>query len=201
MIITRHGEFQIKLQAGDTVASFNPPLKDSKLKGAKFGADVAFVSVQHEDMNGVEELVFGNRAPFIVSGPGEYEVKGIFAKGFLSKTSYKGEEKFNTIYAISMDGMNVVHLGAFSEEKIPDEALEAIDEVDILIMHLDKETLSPAKASKIAVFLEPKLIIPLGDDSLQKQFAKEVGAKPEEMEKLTLKKKDLDGKSNAVVFL
>ncbi len=201
MIITRAGDFELKIQAGDTILGINPPAKNSKLKGGKFGADVALLSLNDADFNGVSELGFGEREPFVISGPGEYEVKGVFVKGFISKSNYGGKERINTIYAILMDGLNVMHLGGLDEEKLSEEALEALNEIDILIVHLGKGVLNPAQAAKLAVFLEPKLIIPIGELSDQKQFAKEVGSKPEETDKLTLKRKDLEGKNNSVVFI
>lgn len=202
MIITRQGDLEIKLQAGDTIAGINPPSKESKLKGGKFGANIALVSLNHKDFDGVDMLAFGDKKPFVISGPGEYEVKGVFIKGFGSRSDYESKkEKINTIYVLSMDGMKIVHLGALSEEKLSEEALEAVDDIDILMIQLGENLLSPAQAAKLAVFLEAKLIVPIGSLEDQKKFAKEVGAKPEETDKLTLKKKDLEGKSNAVAFI
>jgi len=97
--------------------------------------------------------------------------------------------------------MKIVHLGALSEEKLSEEALEAMDDIDILIIQLGENLLNPSQAAKLSVFLEAKLIIPIGSMDDQKKFAKEVGAKPEETDKLTLKRKDLEGKSNAVAFI
>ncbi len=59
MIITYHGGEFFKVQFGDTVLAFNPISKDSKLKSSRFGADIALVSLNHPDMNGVESRVFG----------------------------------------------------------------------------------------------------------------------------------------------
>ncbi len=202
MIITRQGDFEIKLQAGDTIVGFNPPSKESKLKGGKFGANIALVSLNHKDFDGVEALEFGDKKPFVISGPGEYEVKEVFIKGFSSRSDYESKkEKINTIYVLSMDNLKIVHLGALSEEKLSEVALEAVDDIDILIIHLGDNLLTPSQAAKLSVFLEAKLIIPIGSDEDQKKFAKEVGAKPDEVDKLTLKKKDLEGKSNTVVFI
>ena len=40
------------------------------------------MSTNHEDMNGVETTARGDKAPFVISGPGEYEIKGVFVHGF-----------------------------------------------------------------------------------------------------------------------
>ncbi len=36
--------------------------------------------INHEDFNGVENAAFGEREPFIIYGPGEYEVKEVEKK-------------------------------------------------------------------------------------------------------------------------
>lgn len=206
MIITKSGTHFIKLQAGDTIVAINPVSKESKEKGGKFGADMAFVSIDHEDMNGVESVTFGDKKPFAVVGPGEYEIKGVFAKGFASSSKYglkgKEEKKLNTVYFISMDNISFCFLGAISDEKLSQEAMEAVEEIDILFLPVSEGTLSPSSAYKLAVSLEPKMIIPLGSESEVKAFVKESGApKGEVLEKLTLKKKDLEGKEGEVVLL
>src|SRR3984885_5824382 len=98
MIITYLGGEFIKVQFGDTVLAFNPISKDSKLKTSKFGADIVLSSLNHPDMNGVDQISFGDKKPFVISGPGEYEVKGVFIKGLPSESNYDGEKRINTIY-------------------------------------------------------------------------------------------------------
>src|SRR5450631_1774437 len=91
MVITHYGGEFFKIAFGDATLALNPISKDSKLKPSRFGADVALVSLNHEDFNGVEQIGFGEKTPFVVSGPGEYEIKGIFIKGFLTKSNYGGK--------------------------------------------------------------------------------------------------------------
>lgn len=203
MIITKQGTNFIKLQAGDTIVAVNPVSKNSKEKTSKFGADIALISLNHEDFNGVEEASFGGKFPFVISGPGEYEVKGVFVKGFGGKSNYGGEEeKINTVYFVSMDNISLCFLGLTSEGKLNDEAQEAVEDIDILFVPVSKDTLEAGEAYKLAVSLEPKLIIPLGNEADIKAFVKEAGSeKPEKTEKLSLKKKDLDGKEGEIVLL
>ena len=207
MIITYLGGAFVKVQFGDTVLAFNPISKDSKLKPAKFGADVVLVSVNHEDMNGVDQVSFGEKKPFIISGPGEYEIKQVFIKGLPSKTSYGGEDRINTIYTVALEGMNICFLGAVNTVELPKETDEAIEAVDILFVPIGGEgTLNPTSAYKLAVSLEPKIIIPIiYDDNKSKEnlkaFLKEAGDNPKPEPKLTLKKKNLDGKEAEVMIV
>lgn len=208
MVITYLGGEFFKVQFGDTVLAFNPISKDSKLKTSRFGADVALISLNHTDMNGIDQVSFGEKKAFAVNGPGEYEVKGVYIKGFKSNSTYDKEPRLNTIYMVSLEGMNLCFLGALSDKDISNEALEALDEVDILFTPIGGNgVLAPADAYKLAVKLEPKIIIPMhygsvGDANALKVFLKEGGEdalKPED--KLTLKKKDLEGRKTDIVVL
>lgn len=194
----------MKASAGDTTIVFGPVSKSSKnFKPVNFGADVAFVSLNHPDMNGGEEAGRGDKQPFIVNGPGEYEVKDIVASGFPSGSKYDSEPRTNTVYSVRFDGLLVLYLGALGDLDLPAEILE-MDAPDVLITPVGGSgTLSPAEAAKLAVKLEAKLIIPiLSDDKSLKQFLKEAsaeGTKPQD--KLTIKPRDVAGKQNEVVVL
>lgn len=201
MILTYHGGQFIKAQSGDTIVAVNPISKSSKLKSTKFGADVGLISMNSADYNGVDEISFGEKQPFVATGPGEYEVKNIFIKGFGSEGVDGKERRINTIYSILFDGMNLCFLGGLTNEELSDEAMESLTDIDILFVPVGGDTLPPAKAYKLAVKLEPKMIIPLGEESDIKLFVKEGSGVPEKLDKLTLKRKDLDGKEGEIVIL
>lgn len=207
MIITYLGGEFVKAQFGDTIIAFNPVSKDSKLKTSKFGADIVLSSLDHPDMNGIDQVSFGDKKPFIISGPGEYEVKGVFIKGLASESGYDGEKRINTIFTVSLEGMNICFLGAVNTPELPKETDEGIDGVDILFVPIGGEgVLNPAQAYKLAVSISPKLIIPMhygdiGAKDALKAFLKEAGESPKAESKLTLKKKDLEGKEAEVVVL
>lgn len=203
MIITFHEGACVRAQAGDTTLVFGPVSKSSKsFKPTNFGADVAFVSLNHADMNGVEEAGRGDKQPFAILGPGEYEVKGITAAGFPAVSTYGKEEKINTVYAVEFDGLSVMYLGALSSTELPKEVLE-MDAPDILIVPVGEGALSPSDAQKLAVKLEAKIVIPvLFNDKSLKTFLKESGSEDvKPTDKLTLKSKDVVGKENEVVVL
>lgn len=207
MIITYLGAEFLKIQFGDITLAFNPISKDSKLKAAKFGADVVLSSINHEDMNGYDQVSFGEKKPFIVRGPGEYEIGGVFIRGFATNTEYGGEKRINTIYTVSLEGMNICFLGALNDKTLPKSADEFIDNVDILFVPIGGQGVLEAEdAYKLAVSMESKIIIPIhygdiGQKDALKDFLKEAGESPEPVVKLTLKKKDLEGKDGDVVIL
>ena len=208
MIITYFGKQFFKIQQGETILSFNPVSKGSKTGiSAHFGADVALVTINHSDYNGLEQLSHGERSPFAITGPGDYEVKGIFIKGVATESVIDGKKYINTVYVFTLDNINIAFLGALSNSEISKEAQEAIGSPDIVFVPVgDKSSpnlLDAKSAAKLASSLEPKMIIPMDYDSVSlKVFLKETGEeKAEVVEKLTLKSKDLEGKEGEVVVV
>lgn len=205
MIITYFGKQFFKIQQGEMVLSFNPISKDSKSSnGTKFGSDVALITTNHPDYNGISQLSHGEREPFVISGPGDYEVREIFVKGIMSDSNLGGKKYINTIYTLSMDNIEIVFLGALSDSNLSKEAIEAIGNPDILFIPVGgKDILDAKNASKLSASLEPKIIIPMDYDTESlKAFLKEAGAEGvQKIDKLTLKRKDLDGKAGEVIVL
>lgn len=215
MVITYHGGECFKVSFGDTTLAINPISKESKLKPVRFGADIAIVSLNNKDFNGVEQVTHGEKEPFVISGPGEYEVKKVFIKGLASQSQYNGEEKINTIYSIMLEGINLVFLGALNSKKLDSDIKEELGNIDILFVPIGGNgVLGTADAHALAVDLEPKIVIPMhygeiegppaggGKATALAKFLKEDGeenGKP--IDKFTIKKKDLEGKEGEIVVL
>ncbi|HEV8677428.1 MAG TPA: MBL fold metallo-hydrolase [Candidatus Paceibacterota bacterium] len=200
MVISYMGGECFKISQGNLTLAFNPPSRDSSLKASKFGSDIVLVSSDHDDFNGVENASFGDREPFVIQGPGEYEVKEVAVRGFGSESAYGGDKGLNTIYSVTLEGMNLCFLGALNTSDIPASAKQALDDIDILFLPVGGEgVLDPAGAAKLAVSLQPKAVIPMhygqiGAKDALKSFLKEAGEEVRPIEKLTVKKKDLEGK-------
>lgn len=207
MIITHFGRQHFKFQVGDTVFALNPVSKDGRGKIAKYGADVCLITTNHPDYNGAEQVETTAKTPYVLRGPGEYEVANIFIKSFGTETKLiegKKEKVFqNASYVFTFDGIRVVFLGALSHALDPQHK-EIIDETDVLFLPVGRDDflLNPYDAHKLAVSLEPKLIIPMDYDEVSLPlYLKEAGAeKVEPVEKLTIKRKDIEGKLGEVVL-
>ena len=206
MVITHHGGQCFKVTLGDLTLVFDPISKGGTLPAVRFGADIALISRDHLNMNGVGEVTYGDKVPFAVTGPGEYERRDVVIQGFLSKSQY-GLAKdhlgvslpsaVNTIYSVRLEDMTLVHLGALSNPELSKEARENLGEIDVLFVPIGSGgVLTPAQAHELAVSLEPKIIVPMhwsgiGNDDALKLFLKEAGNGNKETDKLTLKKRDL----------
>lgn len=204
MVITYHGGQCFKVSFGDTTLAFDPISKKSTLPAVKFGADVAFISLDHPDFNGVDGVSFGAKEPVVIDGPGEYEVGDVTARGYGIKANYDGKERFNTIYYVTLEGMNLLFLGALSTPEIDASILSEFGDIDILFVPVGGgDVLDASAASKLATKLEAHLVLPMHyDQKSLGAFLKDEGAggaKPQE--KLTIKKKDVLTVEGEIVVL
>ena len=195
----------MKVSAGDTTLAFAPISKDSKLKAVSFGSDVAFVPFNHPDMNGVSQVSRGGKDPFVIRGPGEYEIASMTAAGHPSASRYGGQVGINTAYVVDFDDMTILYLGALIDEKLPAAITEDLEDIDILFVPIGGDgALGPREAAKIVVALEPRIVIPIlcDDKEMLKTFLKEYGeedVKP--VEKFTIKAKEAATMEGSVVVL
>lgn len=209
MVLTYLGGSSVRIQFGDTTIAYNPVAKESKdFTSTRYGADICLISTNHPDMNGSDQVTFGEKQPFIVMGPGEYERGGIFIRGLESKSVYGGGDRINTIYTLGVDSINLCFLGTLSTKELPSETSEQLEEIDILFVPVGEGVLSAKDAYALAVSLEPKMIIPLSvgnkaaEGKALEVFLKESGEKSAQpVEKVTLKRKDLEGKEGDIVIL
>lgn len=210
MVITYYGVSCFKVESGKLTVAFDPPSKESELKPPRFSSDVVLVSHDHPRHNGFKEL---SGEPFLISGPGEYEVKGLSVNGLPSfHDKEKGAKRgTNTIYLVGLEELKLCHLGDLGAPELDAEILEKIGQVDVLFVPSGgEEVLDPAEAAKVVNLLEPKIVIPmhyqLPKTSLKgaevEEFLHELGEKeikPEE--KFTFKKKELPEEGTKVVVL
>lgn len=203
MVITYHGGECFKVSFGDTVLAFNPIAKTSTLTPVKFGADVALITLNHPDCNGVAQVAHGNKQPFIIDGPGAYEVGDITVRGWGVSTTYEGVSRINTVYKVQLEGMELLFLGALGNAELDPAILGALGDVDVLFVPIGGgDVLEVPAASKLATKLEAKVVIPMHYDAAAlNAFLKEEGKQSMPREKLTLKKKDLLTASGDIIVL
>lgn len=125
-------------------------------------ADIVTISHDHADHNAVQ-LVGGS--PFVVRGPGEYEIKGVSVIGV---PSYHDAESGaargrNTMYRIEMDGVKIAHLGDLGHV-LTSSQVEQIGGIDVLMIPIGGTyTIDAEKAAQVISDIEPRIIIPMHD--------------------------------------
>ena len=180
------------------------------LRVPKLEADILAVTHSHDDHNNIK-AVSGN--PFLITGPGEYEVKEVFIQGIPSfHDDSQGKERGqNTIYTIEVEGIRLCHLGDLGQKELTPEQVEKIGSIDILMIPIGGIfTISTKEAPKIMEQIEPKIIIPMHYkipklkielDGLDK-FLKVMGIKSiTPLPKLLIKKKDLAEEEVKIIVL
>lgn len=206
MVIQHFGKQFFKISQGDFTVAVNPISKDSAdFDKAKFGSNAVLITTNHPDYNGIENATFGENTPFVIDGPGEYEVGDMYVQGFESRAEIDNKEYINSIYLITLEEIKIVFIGALaSRDSIPKSFIEAVDEPDLFFVPIGgKSTIDAETAHKLANSFNAKVVVPMDYDGTSlKSFLKESGAegvKP--VDKLTIKKKDFLGKAGEVVIL
>jgi len=155
------GHASFKLKGKNTSVVTDPYDPSIGLKYPKVEADIVTISHDHPDHNAVGQV---GGAPFVVSGPGEYEIAGVKIIGVASfHDEKKGELRGkNTIYNIKIDGLWICHLGDLGQNELTDEQSEQIGQVGILLIPVGGVyTIDAEEAAKIAASLEAKVVIPM----------------------------------------
>ncbi len=161
-----------------------------KSKTSKLEADILLLSRQNEKAVDIKSLS-GN--PFLINGPGEYEIKQVFIRGIFAKDE---ENKEIAIYTIEAEDLKLCYLGGFDQKELIAEQLEKIGDVDILIIPV-------MEAKRIINQVEPKIVIPTRCKSAKEmdKFLKTMGLKSiEPQNKLVIKKKDLPQKMEIIIL-
>lgn len=206
-----HSSFRIRGKNANVVTD---PY-DSDMVGLKFPkhieADVVTISHNHKDHSAVDQLD-GN--PYVLNGPGEYEVKGV---GVVGHTTFHDEEKGatrgrNIIFRIEIDGVSIVHLGDLGHVLSSDQ-VDELDGVGILLVPVGGLfTIDAAKAVTVINEIEPSIVIPMhyGRPELNQknfsglaavaEFLKAIGKEVVPQAKLSITKDKMPAEMQVVVL-
>ncbi|MDP3970965.1 MAG: MBL fold metallo-hydrolase [bacterium] len=190
------GLASFKIQTKNSVIITDPYSDSSGLIMPKSKADIILVSdTQNALANNVKRL---SGDSFLITGPGEYEVKHSFVYGIPAK---------NTIYLIEDEDIKIAFLGLLDSD-LKDKHLESIEGADILLLPVG--TLTKEQRTILISQVEPKVIIPyLYKQPKVKQslepletFLKEMGIKDTEpIDKYSIKKQNLPQEETIVTIL
>ena len=196
-----HASFEIIAREGTVVTD---PFDSQKVGFSypKVTADIVLSSHDHFDHNQVSAV---SGEPFVISAPGEYEVKEIKVWGFPTFHDDKeGKERGrNSVYLFEAEGISLCHLGDLGH-LLDQHQEEEIGNPDVLFVPVGGiYTIGPAEAAKVVAQLEPKYIIPMHyrmegmgpsfkDMHPVSAFLQEMGVEaPETRDELTLTKQSL----------
>lgn len=179
----------------------------------KISADIVTISHDHKDHN-YKEAVSGiakRKKPFVISGPGEYEIAGVAIFGMATSHDTVGGSKrgANTVFVITLDKMRIAHLGDLGH-RLTEAQLEEVNGADILMIPVGGTyTIDAKEAVEVIGQIEPKIIIPMHYHlpgltiklAPVSQFLKEIGAEAtQSIPKLIISKDKLPEEREVVVL-
>ena len=205
MTISWFGLSSFKITGKDLTIITDPFGSGFGLSPVRGNSDIVICSDPKNPWCNNFSSISGN--PFIIDGPGEYDIKGSFIIGTPSDSK---NSKTAAVYSIEVDGIRIAFLGPVKISELSDEQKEVFEGSDIILVPVgNKEMMSYQEAAKIAAKLAPYYIIPhsykipgvtANLDKIDK-FLQEMGSKHIEDDKLSLKKKDLAGDATTLAVL
>jgi L-ascorbate metabolism protein UlaG (beta-lactamase superfamily) len=176
-------------------------------------ADVVTISHDHAWHNNLDAVkAMEGKEIFAITGPGEYEVGGLFVYGIAAPhDAVEGKKRgLTTLYRFEIGDLSFAHLGDLGTP-IVDAEREALEDIDILLLPVGgNSTINAKEAVAIVNELEPKIVIPMhyaipgmpkGGDPVDK-FLKEIAAtKAERVNRFKISKKDLPAEETKIIVL
>lgn len=208
MVISWYGEGCFKIQTGGLTIVTDPFDSSTGLTPPRGKTDITIKTLMPA-INPEESkpAPHAEADEHVISGPGEYEVKGIVINGWrLAKDS--SEAYLKSVFTIEAEEMRLGFLGHISEFNDP-EILEELENLDILFIPAGgKPFLEQEAAGKLIRQINPKAVVCsfFKTPGLKRKaddvavFLKDNGYKAEEQERFTVKKKDLTDKLQVVVL-
>ncbi len=147
--------------------------------------------------------------PFVISDPGEFEVKGIFVQG-IQDPKAETEVQRSLIYRFDLEGMSFAFLGQINRSVTTYE-LEQLGDIDILLLPVGGVSVLDSKTAVDTIStIEPRIVVPMYYDvpgmkeklGSVEAFCKQMGVcKRQDATKLKLSKKDLPVEDMLIVVL
>lgn len=201
MQIFWHGLSSIRLEAktGEQEATLltDPYSNETGLRFPRtVEPDLVVLSHQNEKIFNLEGA---NGSPYVISNPGEYEVKGIFVQG-IQDQSADTDPLRSVVYRFDAEGISLAFLGQM-KRRLTDVEIELLGDIDVLLLPVGGGNVLDSKvAADVITLIEPRLVVPLYyelpgiKESLTsvEHFCKQLGVcKRQDATKLKIVKKDL----------
>lgn len=159
MDITWYGHSCFRITERGKIAVVTDPFAETiGLAAPKLKADV--VTISH-DVPGHNALDMIRTQPYVLRGPGEYEIGGVFITGIALHTVNETAEQLNVAYLYDYDNLTVLHLGDLAH--VPDQSvIEELGQVNVLLVPVGGGNgLKAAQAAEVVALIEPDFIVPM----------------------------------------
>lgn len=204
MQIQYFGLSSFKITTKEATVITDPFHKDSGLTPPRGAADILILAEKNNKLYSATSGISGS--PFNMDTAGDYDYKGVTVTGIPLNL----DDKYISVFLIESEDIRILNLTHIKDWSMKENEIEELGDIDILILPVGGNTvLSASAAAKVVNEVEPKIVIPshykmkdliLDLDGVEK-FAKEMGGKKEEMEKLSVKKKELQEEGTKLIIL
>lgn len=159
MEITWYGHSCFRMtERGRVTIVTDPYADDLGLPPLKLKAEVVTISHDSPGHNALDAI---KSEPYVLRGPGEYEIGNVFITG-IAMHNVSGEQPFlNVAYLFDFDGLRVLHLGDLGF--VPEQSLvEGLGEVHVLLVPVGGGNgLKAAQAAEVVALVEPRFVVPM----------------------------------------
>ena len=155
-----HACFQLRGKNATLITDPFSPQSGEPLRLSKISPSI--VTLSHIP-SGLPDILPIGGTPYIVRGPGEYEISDILITGIADNHDDKNgqQRRRNTIYIIHIDELVVCHLGVLGHA-LQEEQLEAVADADVLLIPIgDNHTITATQAAELISQVEPRIVIPI----------------------------------------
>ncbi|MBL8165716.1 MAG: MBL fold metallo-hydrolase [Anaerolineae bacterium] len=159
MDITWYGHSCFRFAERNRISIVTDPYSEEiGLPPLRLKADV--VTISHDEA-GHNHYAAVKGTPHLLTGPGEYEMGGVFVTGIQLHYIQEDAVRWNIAYKFDYDDLTVVHLGDLAH--IPDQStLEQFGEVHVLLLPVGGgKGLRASQAAEVVALIEPHFIIPM----------------------------------------
>lgn len=197
-----------RIRAKEATVLTDPVGKRTGYALPKQSADIVTLSHEHPGHANLDAVKPEYQT---ISGPGEYELSGVFVTGI---RTYHDKDKgaalgYNTIYVIEVENLKFGHLGDLGHP-LSEAQIEQLSAVDVLFVPAGGGPVLPAnEMAELIAEISPKVVIPMqyktakGDaerDPIE-PFMKHLGVEmPQPVDKLSLRSSDLTDQTQVVLL-
>ncbi|MFN2145771.1 MAG: MBL fold metallo-hydrolase [Anaerolineales bacterium] len=160
MEITWYGHSCFRITERSMATVVTDPFDHDAIGYSELQLKADIVTVSHE-APGHSNLKAVKGGKWHITGPGEYEIGGVFLTGVPTGKSEKDNNGRNMMYVFDYDGVTLAHLGDLNAV-LNRKEVEALGKVDVLLVPVGGgQGLAPAKAAEVINLIEPGIVVPM----------------------------------------
>lgn len=160
MDITWYGHSCFRIAERNHATIVTDPYDPSAIGYSSLKLKTDIVTVSH-DTPGHNYLADLSQYQYVLTGPGEYEIGGVFVHGIMMLDRAAADPRRNVVYAMEINGVTVAHLGDLHHVPTQSE-VDELGDVDVVLVPVGGgASLHASDAAEVISLLEPSLVIPM----------------------------------------